>query len=55
VYGALLFFGTLAVIIVGTLLLRRRSRTVDDYYERDYQDPPTFDAGGFLGGGPLRG
>ncbi|MBU1225767.1 MAG: hypothetical protein KJ698_00960 [Actinobacteria bacterium] len=54
-YGALLFFGTLVVVIVGTWLLRRRSRTVDDYYERDYQDPPIFDAGGFLGGGTLRG
>jgi hypothetical protein len=51
VLGAFLFFGTVVAVILGGWLLRRWSGSVDDYYERDYQDPPIFDARSFLGGG----
>ncbi|MBU1225855.1 MAG: hypothetical protein KJ698_01405 [Actinobacteria bacterium] len=37
--GFLVYFGTFVVIVVGSWLLRRRSNSVDDYYERDYRDP----------------
>ncbi|HEX6145417.1 MAG TPA: hypothetical protein VF083_01475 [Acidimicrobiia bacterium] len=30
--------------------VRRRLNEVDDYYEREYADPPIFDAGSWLGG-----
>ena len=49
--GALGFFGTLAVVIVGAWLLRRRTERGDSYYEREYQEPPVFDAGAWLSGG----
>ena len=48
--GILVLFGTLAVVIVGGWLLRRRLEPVDSYYEREYQGPPVFDAGTWLGG-----
>ena len=51
--GALIYFGAIAVIIVGTWLLRRRSKTIDDYYDRDFQDPLNFDGLGRLGGGKM--
>ena len=50
-FGVLSFFGALTAIVVGTWLLRRRSKSVDEYYERDHQDPPVFDGLGRLRGG----
>ena len=49
--GILIYFGTFLVIVIGGWLLRRRSRSVDDYYDREYKDPPVFDVWGFLSGG----
>jgi len=48
----LLGLGGAALAVVGfAWWARPRSRAVDSYYEREYQDPPIFDAGGGLGGG----
>jgi len=39
-----------AAILAVAWWARRRSEDVDDYYEREWRDPPVFDAGGHLGG-----
>ena len=49
--GYLLFFGTIALILMGGWLIRRYTRSYEDYHEREHQDPPVFDAGNMLGGG----
>jgi hypothetical protein len=49
--GYLLWFGSLAVVIVLGWALRRWTKGFEDYHEREHQDPPIFDAGNMLGGG----
>jgi hypothetical protein len=50
--SGLIALGALALLVVGfALWARRRWDNVDSYFERDYQDPPVFDAGDWLGGG----
>ncbi|MGD2103447.1 MAG: hypothetical protein PVG83_14540 [Acidimicrobiia bacterium] len=48
--GLWIWLGSIAVMGGVCWWIRRRGMEVEDYYEREYQDPPTFDAGGFLGG-----
>jgi hypothetical protein len=50
--GYLLFFGSLGAVAVISWWLKRWQDPIDEYEQREYQDPPIFDAGGFLGGGP---
>jgi hypothetical protein len=48
----LIFLGALVLVVVGfAWWARRRWDDVDSYYEPEYQDPPVFDAGDWLGGG----
>ncbi len=49
--GFWLWIGSLAAVAALSWWLKRRGEGVDDYFDREYQDPPSFDAGGFLGGG----
>jgi hypothetical protein len=42
--------GTLLVVMAGAWWAERRWQRVDSYYEHEYQDPPVFDAGSWLGG-----
>ena len=48
--GFWIWFGSIVVIGAVAWWIRRRGMEVEDYYEREFQDPPTFDAGSFLGG-----
>ena len=48
--GLWIWLGSIAVIVAIARWIRRRGMDVEDYYEREFQDPPTFDAGSFLGG-----
>jgi len=49
-YGLIAIIVFALVWIVIGLWARHRERTVDDYYERDYKDPPAH--GWTIGGGP---
>lgn len=40
----------LLAVVVGARWLYRRWDHVDSYYEREQQDPPVADLGGYLGG-----
>jgi hypothetical protein len=51
--GFWLWFGSLAVWAVIARWIHRWQKDIDAYYEnedREFTDPPIFDAGGFLGG-----
>ena len=48
--GTWLWLGSLVVVGLIAWWVRRRGSDVDDYYEREHRDPPTFDAGSYLGG-----
>lgn len=48
-YGLLVVIGFLAVVGLVGVWHGRRERTVDDYYEQEYRDPP--DHGWSLGNG----
>ncbi|HJQ77842.1 MAG TPA: hypothetical protein VJ948_11375 [Acidimicrobiia bacterium] len=48
----LIWLGAGAILVIGfAWLARRRWDNVDSYYEREHQDPPVFDVGGWFGGG----
>lgn len=49
--GYFLLFGAVGVVSYLGWRLRRRSREVDDYYEREYKDPAIIGDLGHLGGG----
>ena len=51
--GLWLGVGSLIVIAALTWWVRRWQQDIDDYEERQYRDPPIFDAGSFLGGDRL--
>ena len=51
--GYLFLGGAVAAVLAGVAWwLRRHQRAVDDYYEREYREPPVFnwpDGGGWSG------
>lgn len=49
--GYLLLFGTIALVAALGWVLRRWTKDFEDYHEREFEDPPVFDAGNMLGGG----
>lgn len=48
--GLTLLAGAIALAVLAFRWLKRRWDSVDSYYEREYEDPPIFDAGSYLGG-----
>lgn len=51
--GLWIWLGSLVTMGAVLWWIRRRGMEVEDFYEREFQDPPTFDAGSYLGGGRL--
>jgi len=49
IYVLLIALSVAAVSILARWA-NRRWRRVDSYHEREYQEPPTFDVGNWLGG-----
>jgi hypothetical protein len=45
-----LWFGSIAAVVVISLWIKRWQKDIDDYEEREFRDPPTFDAGSYLSG-----
>jgi hypothetical protein len=48
--GFWLWIGSIALAAYLGWRLRRYQQDIDDYEQREYRDPPIFDAGSFLGG-----
>ncbi|GBD84881.1 hypothetical protein BMS3Abin02_01275 [bacterium BMS3Abin02] len=51
--GLVMLLATATLIVLLGWWIRRRGRDVDDYFVRDFRDPPVFDAVDRLGGGKL--
>jgi hypothetical protein len=49
-WGYLPYLGFIAIVLGITWWVRRRGREIDSVIEREYKDPPIFDAGSYLGG-----
>ncbi len=49
-WGYLPYLGFIVIVMGITWWMRCRGREIDSVIEREYQDPPIFDAGSYLGG-----
>jgi Na+(H+)/acetate symporter ActP len=49
-YGLIVIVAFIAIVVLIGLWARHRQRTVDDYYEHEFRDPPAH--GWTIGNGP---